>query len=62
MPDYTFDEWINVVDALCVGRYGISTNDLPDMNYREMYDSEYSPDDAIDAISDMLKIEYGIDC
>jgi hypothetical protein len=43
----TFDEWMAAVDReIAVSLCGLNSEDLPDANYYDMYESEYTPEDA----------------
>lgn len=48
----TFQEWMNKVDGELVNRCGMTSSDLPDYNYRDMYDDEvpFNDTDMIDEI------------
>lgn len=39
----TFREWANVVDILIWRMIGVGSADLPDCNYRDMYDDGETP-------------------
>jgi len=39
-----FDEWMNKVDLLSRSWFGLSIYDLPDMSFRDAYDSGITPD------------------
>jgi hypothetical protein len=50
-PRRPFDEWMASVDEVLVRKVGVSSADLPDMCYRDLYDEGYSPEEtAEDAI------------
>ena len=43
----TFEEWMKLVNQKVAARLmGLTTDDLPDMCYRDMYDSGSSPAEA----------------
>lgn len=42
-----FNEWMNKVDALLVRRHGLASNDLPDWMWKDAFEDEYSPEDAV---------------
>lgn len=43
----TFDEWKRLVDRAVVKRSGIGCDDLPDVDYWQMWNDGTSPDDAM---------------
>lgn len=44
----TFKEWMKEVDQILSSKYGFCVNDIPDVCYRDMYDSGNSPKTAAD--------------
>lgn len=45
----TFEQWKEKLDELVAFRIGgLTTDDLPDMPYRAMYDQGMAPDEALD--------------
>lgn len=45
-PKLTYDEWYEKIDSFIGEWIGLGVDDLPDMNYRDMYDQGDSPRDA----------------
>lgn len=43
-----FKEWKKVVDTILVSNIGTSSDDLPDARWRDYYDDELNPQQAID--------------
>lgn len=43
MPRKTFEEWKKEVDAIIKGRCGLSSEDLPDIDYSTMYEEGKNP-------------------
>jgi hypothetical protein len=41
----TFDHWMERLNRCCQLDFGISIHDLPDMLFRDAYDSGLSPED-----------------
>ena len=41
----TFDQWMDRVDRCCQLDFGLSIRDLPDMCFRDAYDSGLTPED-----------------
>lgn len=39
----TFEDWLQELDLLCYGNYGMSIHDLPDMETRDAFDGGISP-------------------
>lgn len=39
----TFNAWMKELDLLCWSEYGLSIHDLPDMCFRDSFDSGESP-------------------
>lgn len=46
----TFNQWMRQVDRLLEAALGLSSMDLSDQCWRDMYDDERSPTDATDDI------------
>jgi hypothetical protein len=44
----TYDKWMAEVDDALVRKVGVSSADMPDICYRDLYDSGYSPEEAAD--------------
>lgn len=42
----TFDEWIKKVDAEVIKRVSLGYQDIPDCDYRGLFDSGDSPEEA----------------
>lgn len=42
----TFEEWMNKVDQSIANKCGLSSGDLEDVCYHDMYDDDYTPKDA----------------
>lgn len=42
----TYETWLKHVDLECWRRGGMSVGDLPDVNYREMFNNRVSPKSA----------------
>lgn len=42
----TFKQWMHAVDATISDRCGLTSNDLADICYRDLYDDEVSPMEA----------------
>ena len=45
MP-YNFNNWMKKVDEAVQTEIFVSVYDLPDCNFRDMYESEYLPEEA----------------
>lgn len=43
----TFSEWLNEVDRHLEARLGLGHRYLPDYFWRDMYDDEVDPEDAV---------------
>ncbi len=58
-PVMTFDQWMNELNKLCWANYGLSIHDLPDMCFRDAYDTEVSPleffHDELGTIDDLAR-------
>ena len=51
----TFENWMARVDDVLVRKVGVSSADLPDMAYADMYDEGITPEEAADrAIEDSM--------
>jgi len=46
MQTLSFKEWMKKVDACLISKVGLSSADLSDACYRDMYDDEISPEAA----------------
>lgn len=44
----SFRDWMREVDRLCLSAFGMSIHDLPDMLFRDAYDSGSSPKQFMD--------------
>jgi hypothetical protein len=44
----TFDAWMAAVDAALVRKCGVNSSDLPDVCYRDRYDTGSTPEEAAD--------------
>lgn len=40
----TFDDWMDQVNDVCEGKFGLSIHDLPDMLFRDAYEDGLSPE------------------
>tara|TARA_R110002020_G_C15921757_1_gene742917 strand:- start:302 stop:511 length:210 start_codon:yes stop_codon:yes gene_type:complete len=43
-----FDAWMNRVDRILIASIGLSSNDMPDCCWRDMFQDDMTPDDAIE--------------
>lgn len=51
----SFEAWMQAVDDALVRKVGVASSDLPDIAYRDLYDSGSSPQEAADsAIEDAI--------
>ena len=48
----SFEAWMARVDGALVRKVGVSSSDLPDCCYRDMYDAGCTPEDAADEAID----------
>jgi hypothetical protein len=47
MQDMNFDDWRKAVDAIIADRVGgLTSDDLPDVDYRGLYETGKSPEEA----------------
>ena len=44
----SFDRWLLTIDGLCQMDYGLSIYDLPDLCFRDAYDSGQTPTEFMD--------------
>lgn len=56
----TFAEWLEQVDLKVQARCGMSRDDLPDVNYRDMFDQGDSPSTAASYAIRNAKDEVGL--
>jgi hypothetical protein len=54
----TFEVWIQKVDELFIYHVGLNRDSWPDQNYYDMFESNYTP---LDAIVEAVENEYGED-
>ena len=59
-PKLTFDQWMRKVDAHVAGTIGLGASDLPDMPYRDWYDSGTRPQDAAKEVIEENMGELGL--
>lgn len=53
MPELSFDSWLASVDAYFARRLaGLTTADLPDADYRSMFEEELSPLEALETYAE----------
>ena len=43
-----FDNWVNKVDSILIATIGLCSNDMPDCLWRDMYQDDMTPQDAIE--------------
>jgi hypothetical protein len=48
----TFNHWMQQLDRLCIDTYGFSIHDLPDQNYRDLYNEGATVAEAFAEIAD----------
>ena len=46
MPKEKFEQWMKKVDTYFIKKVGVSTEDLPDADYRTMYEEGLPPSDV----------------
>ncbi len=49
-PEVSFEDWMRQVDAALVSQVGLSSSDLPDQAYRDLYDSDTEPKEVAQEI------------
>jgi hypothetical protein len=47
-PTFTFEQWMAATDEVLVRKVGVCSADLPDIAYRDLYDTGYTPTEAAD--------------
>lgn len=52
-----YTEWKKKVNRLVEAKYFLGCDDLPDMPYRDWFDDEYTPREALEAIDEELQYE-----
>lgn len=54
----TFEQWLKEVDSILVNAIGLSHRDLRDRLWRDAYEGELSPEEAIeDLVGDLSDLE-----
>lgn len=56
--DQAFEDWMKEVDASIAGIAGLSSDDLPDRCYRDMFDDETTPADAAREVLEEEGLEF----
>jgi len=41
-----YEEWLKGVDKVFLRKYGLTANDVPDYNWRTLFDAGYAPQEA----------------
>lgn len=55
-----FKDWLGQVDGLCLAKFGITLDDLPDMLTRDAFDNGTSPEDFFkEEVMNLAREEYG---
>ena len=58
--DKGFKIWLKQVNKLCMNKFDLSIDDLPDMLTRDAYDAGISPEDFFEEdVMTMMQEEYG---
>lgn len=58
---FTFNEWKKAVDRLVTAKYQVGVDDLPDMPFRDHFDSGCTPRQFVsDVVVSMLEEEFGM--
>jgi hypothetical protein len=55
MNEATYMQWKARVDALLESQIGLSSDDLPDQNYREWFESGMTPSEAARKVMDAIE-------
>lgn len=45
--EFTFDEWMKAIDSILFDKFGIESEELTDQPYFDLYENEYTPNEAI---------------
>lgn len=58
--DQEFRDWLGHVDALCLAKFHIGLDDLPDLLTRDAFDNGVSPEEFFDDdVMSMAREEFG---
>lgn len=58
--DQAFYDWLGQVDSLCLAKFGIGLDDLPDLLTRDAFDSGTSPEGFFEEdVMNMAREEFG---
>lgn len=58
--DQEFRDWLGHVDALCLARFHIGLDDLPDMLTRDAFDNGVSPEEFFEEdVMELAREEFG---
>lgn len=49
-----FNQWMQKVDEILEDRFFTTSIDLPDMNWADLFENEYSPTEAVDEFTFMF--------
>lgn len=55
-----YKAWMKKVDALVSNRIGLSVYDLADMNYHDMFEDGYTPEEMVEEVLEEVAYEYGM--
>lgn len=55
----TFEAWMKRVDDKLSDKIGMYHDGLPDAQWRDWYEDELTPDDAIEEFAEVLRDEFG---
>lgn len=59
--DRAFGEWMKKVDAAFEAKLGVSSRDLPDFHYRDLFDDGEAPAEAVQSWLEAYGDEFGLD-
>ncbi len=58
--DQAFKKWLGEVNRLCLQKFGLSLNDLPDMCTRDAFDCGETPEEFFEEeVMEMMRDEFG---
>lgn len=61
MTPPTFEEWLKQVNAILLREFGLSSEDLPDQLYADMYEDGLTAQECVEAVREELDYDESDD-
>lgn len=60
IKDQAFKDWLSRVDGLCLAKFGVGLDDLPDLLTRDAFDNGVSPEEFFEEdVMNLAREEFG---